>query len=124
MKDRIKTIRKEVAKLNQVDFGARIGITGAAVSWLESGVRSASNTTVLSICREWNISEHWLRTGEGQIHIEPTAAEKIAQLLAQGNYAKAMLYSAIAALPDYLLVDLRREIRRIMRSLPQPPEEE
>ena len=48
-------------------FGEVIGLTKATVSRLESGAVSATEQTVKSICREFGVSEVWLRTGEGQM---------------------------------------------------------
>ena len=51
--------------MNQVDFGARIGVGASAVSLWESGKRAIPESAILSICREFQVSESWLRTGEG-----------------------------------------------------------
>ena len=66
MNERLKELRKSVG-LNQVDFGARIGIGGTAISKFESGVNSISDSLILSICREFNVNEAWLRNGEGEM---------------------------------------------------------
>lgn len=64
MNNRIKRIRKN-SNLSQDAFGKRLGITGASVSRLESGDRDPSDQTITSICREFDVNELWLRTGEG-----------------------------------------------------------
>ena len=66
MNTRIKAVRK-TAKLNQTEFGARIGVGQAAVAAWESGTRSPMDAIIQSICREFNVDEHWLRTGEGEM---------------------------------------------------------
>ncbi len=66
MNNRIKDVRKH-SKLSQDAFGKRLGITGASVSRLESGDRDPSDQTILSICREFDVNELWLRTGEGDM---------------------------------------------------------
>lgn len=66
MNARIKTVRK-TAKLNQTEFGARIGVGQAAVAAWESGTRSPMDAIIQSICREFGVDEHWLRTGEGEM---------------------------------------------------------
>lgn len=65
MKDRIKAIRKEVG-LTQTDFGKRIGVKGNTITGYETGLRNPSDAILNSICREFNINEVWLRTGEGE----------------------------------------------------------
>ena len=65
MKDRIKAIRKEVG-LTQTDFGKRIGVKGNTITGYETGLRNPSDAILNSICREFNVNEVWLRTGEGE----------------------------------------------------------
>lgn len=68
MNERIKAIRKhQLVNLSQEAFGQRIGITKAAISKIESGNANPSEQTLLSICREFNINEEWLRTGNGEM---------------------------------------------------------
>lgn len=68
MKDRIKQIRKE-NNLTQKDFAERLGIKQNTVASYEMGRIGISDSVVVSICREFNIVENWLRTG-----IEPKYA--------------------------------------------------
>lgn len=62
--DRIRELRKSKG-LTMEQFGEVIGLTKATVSRLESGATSATEQTVKSICRDFGVSEVWLRTGEG-----------------------------------------------------------
>lgn len=62
MKDRIKQIRK-LNKMNQTEFGAKIGVKGNTIGNYELGLRNPSDAVILSICREFNINEEWLRNG-------------------------------------------------------------
>lgn len=66
MHNRIKQVRV-INGLSQDAFGEQIGIKRSSVSLLESGRNTPSNQTILSICRAFNISERWLRTGEGDM---------------------------------------------------------
>ena len=66
MKDRIKQIRKAL-NLTQVEFGNRLGVKGNTITNYETGLRTPSNSVILSICKEFNINEEWLRTGEGEM---------------------------------------------------------
>ena len=79
MNERIKGIRlAQSPKMSQDAFGAKIGITGAAVSRIESGDRTPSDAVILSICREFDVSEEWLRTGQGEMFVEKTESEELA----------------------------------------------
>lgn len=62
--NRLRYIRKD-KHLSQEEFGKRIGIGKTSVSKLESGENKPSEQTIMLICREFNINEVWLRTGEG-----------------------------------------------------------
>lgn len=66
MNKRIKEIRKYLG-LTLDTFGSRIGITSSGLSKIERGLSGVSDQTVRSICREFKVSEDWLRTGEGDM---------------------------------------------------------
>lgn len=70
MKERIKKIRKE-SGLNQTDFGSRIGVKQSSVTGYESGTRAPMDAIIMSICREFNVNEEWLRYGTGEMHNVP-----------------------------------------------------
>lgn len=76
IKDRIKQVRLHPnVNLSQEAFGKALGVTGAAISRVESGTRNASEQIIIGICREFNVSENWLRTGEGEPFVPvPTSA--------------------------------------------------
>lgn len=65
MNERIKKLRK-VLELNQTDFGNKIGIRQGSVAAYESGARTPIDAVIVSICREFNVNEDWLRTGDGE----------------------------------------------------------
>ena len=66
MNERIKELRKALG-LNQTEFGERIGIKQGSVAGYESGIRTPLDSVILSMCREFNVNEEWLRTGEGEM---------------------------------------------------------
>lgn len=63
---RIKDLRKTL-EMTQNDFAVRIGLTQNTITKYETGLRSPSNQIVISICREFNVNEEWLRTGNGEM---------------------------------------------------------
>lgn len=69
MKNRIKQIRKG-KNLTQVEFGERIGVKGNTVTNYETGLRNPTDAVILSICREFNVNEDWLRNGTGDMYKE------------------------------------------------------
>lgn len=69
MNTRLHYLRKSL-KLSQEDFGKRLGVTGASISRLEKGERNITEQMILSICREYNIREEWIRYGSKPMYIE------------------------------------------------------
>ena len=80
MKNRIKQIR-ESQKLTQEQFGKKIGISRNFMWMLESGERDASDRTIRDICREFGVSETWLRTGYGEMFAPRTREAEMGELI-------------------------------------------
>lgn len=68
MNERIKQLRKHLS-LNQSDFASRLGVSQSAVAAWELGTRNPMDAVIQSICREFNVSERWLREGEGEMFL-------------------------------------------------------
>ena len=66
MKDRIKKIRKEL-DLTQQKFADKLGVKRNTVGQWECGINAITDQVITSICREFNVNEDWLRTGEGNM---------------------------------------------------------
>ena len=62
--NRIKELRLAIG-LSQEEYGARIGVTNAAISRLESANRNITEQMLRAICREFGASYQWLTKGEG-----------------------------------------------------------
>ena len=77
MNTRIKDLRKHLG-LTQSEFGEKIGLKGNTITNYENNLRTPSDAVIYSICREFNVSERWLRTGEGQMFLELRRADEIA----------------------------------------------
>jgi len=84
VKDRIKKVRQhENVNLSQEAFGKRLGVTGAGISKIESGDRNASEQIILGICREFDVNETWLRTGEGEMFVPLSRSQEISTFVAK-----------------------------------------
>lgn len=66
MNERIRELRKHL-NLTLEEFGKKVGVTKAAIGRIEKGERSVTDQMFLSICREFNVNEEWLRTGDGEM---------------------------------------------------------
>lgn len=76
MKDRIKALRKEL-HLNQTAFGEKIGIKQGTVAGYENGSRQPIDAVISAICREWNVSEEWLREGTGEMFVSADRRQQL-----------------------------------------------
>ena len=69
MKNRLKKIRKVLPqKTSQEKFAVLLGTTRNAIASYESGKVIPSDTFIQLLCTKFNIDEHWLRTGEGEMY--------------------------------------------------------
>lgn len=78
--DRIKEVRKN-SGLSQTDFAERLGTTRGVITNLEGGKTTPNDPFVKLICREFNVSESWLRTGEGEMKQPLTRNQEIAEFM-------------------------------------------
>ena len=84
MNTRIKLIRNHPSvALSQDAFGKKLGLSGAAISRLESGDRNITDQNILAICREFKVSKEWLCTGEGEMFTELSRDEEIAAFIGE-----------------------------------------
>lgn len=66
MNDRIKKLRKAL-DLTQQEFADRIGSKRTTIAKYETDTNVPSSAVISLICREFNVSETWLRTGKGEM---------------------------------------------------------
>lgn len=67
--------------LKKTAFADKLNVSQAFVSQLCSGVKQPSDRTIADICREFNVNEHWLRTGEGEMFIKLSRGEEISAFM-------------------------------------------
>ena len=95
--ERLRKVRK-VLGLTQQEFADKIGSKRNTVATYEMGRTDPSAAVISLICREFNVSETWLRTGEGEMFQPLSRDDELSQV-----------FSAIAASDDEL-------IKRIIRA--------
>lgn len=78
MQERLKALRLKL-NLTQSAFASRIGTTQNVVANYEIGRRNPSSSALNNICKEFNVNETWLRTGEGEMFVSRDRSEAIAQ---------------------------------------------
>lgn len=79
MGDRVRELRKTLG-LTLEAFGEKVGVGKSAVSRLEKGTNNLTEQMILAICREFNVNEEWLRTGNGEMFLKLDREMEIARL--------------------------------------------
>ena len=70
LKDRIRYFRKDIKKLTQDEFRKEINLSRSNLASIETGAVKVTDRVIADICKTFNLSEHWLRTGEGDTYVE------------------------------------------------------
>ena len=88
--------------MSQEKFAKEIGLTKNFISLVETGQRNLSIQSIKLICQLFNVDEEWLETGKGEMFIQKTENEKIAEFLADVLKAgeKDQRYRFIAAISE------------------------
>lgn len=66
--ERLRELRKSL-NLTLEKFGKSLGVGKTAISKIENDERNLTDQMILSICREYNVSEEWLRSGTGEMFV-------------------------------------------------------
>lgn len=102
--DRLIEIRKKLG-YSQAKFASQLGLSRNFINQVENRNKNVSERTVSDICREFDINETWLKTGEGNMFIELTKEEEIATFIGEvlrdeDDSFKKRLISGLAALDE------------------------
>ena len=63
---RIKALRKAL-KLNQAEFGEKIGLKNGAISWMEKEGNTVTDQNIKLICEKFSVRREWLTEGTGEM---------------------------------------------------------
>ena len=104
LNDRIKEVIAAKG-IKKTAFAERINVSQAFVSQLCSGASQPSDRTISDICREFNVSEEWLRTGEGEMFQPKSRNEELFEFAAKVSEGdpssiQAQLLAVMARLTD------------------------
>ena len=89
METTLKQFRKALG-LSQEEVGRRVGVTGVAISRIESGDRALTDRMALALCKEFNVDYGWLTTGQGEMFVSTDdALGGIVDSIMQGDNALA-----------------------------------
>lgn len=103
MKNRLRDLRKAKC-LTQQEFADKIGIKRGAIANYELGRNEPIDAVISLICREFDVNEEWLRTGEGEMFIQRTRNQIITDflgdLIMEDATFKKRLIEALAELDE------------------------
>lgn len=86
--ERVQEVRKRLG-MTLEKFGQRLGVTKVAISNIEKGHRNVTEQMRKSICREYNVNELWLMSGQGEMFV----ADEVKHLEIIENYFKSLGFS-------------------------------
>lgn len=83
--------------LTQQEFATRLGVKRNTVATYETGKSNPSDAAVSLICREFNVNEEWLRTGNGEMFQSVSRDDEINEFFGNvlreenGNFRKRFI---------------------------------
>lgn len=110
MNKRVRELRKTLNMTLDV-FGARIGLKKSSLSQIENGVNNLTEQSILLICKEFNVNEEWLRTGQGETFKEHPPVDEVA------SYVEDLLDHEAVENPFF---DIIVEMMRTYHELDEP----
>lgn len=111
--DRIAWCVKD-SKLTKTAFSEKLNVSQAFISQLCSGAKMPSDRTIADICREFNISELWLRTGEGEPHIQRDEDEEFLEVMEQIHMSDDELIKRIIKAYWFMEDEEKAAIRKLI----------
>lgn len=119
--ERINYLRKSLLNLTLDKFGDRLGVKKSTLSTIENGKGNVTEQMRRSICREFNVNESWLLTGEGQPFVELTREKKIEDFfkdveLGTSEFKKAFI-EGLAKLTTEEWVSLEKICKKMAESV-------
>lgn len=79
MNERIKKLRKKLG-MTQEKFSLRIKLSRNFIAQIESGAKIPSDRTISDICREFQVSEEWLKNGTGEMFVTQNIDDEFAMI--------------------------------------------
>ena len=71
----------DVSGMTKTDFASKLNVTQAYISKITNKGSVPSDRLIEDICEKFNVNVTWLRTGEGEMFIELSRDEQIAEFV-------------------------------------------
>lgn len=113
--------------LTKTAFAERLNVSQSFVSRLAVGASVPSDRTILDICREFNVNEHWLRTGEGEMFVQLSREEEITKFAMEiirdpGSEFQRQLLTTMARLEPAQWKLMEQMLDQLIRQRTAPPD--
>lgn len=115
MNERIKELRKALG-LTQQEFADKLGVKRGAIANYEIGRNEPIDAVIALICREFNVSEVWLRTGEGEMFIHFDDDAEFIRVCEEINISGDDLIKRIIKAYWYLSEEEKAAVRKLIDS--------
>ena len=102
LNDRIKALRKSLG-LTQKNFADSVSLKRQTIASYEIGKITPSDSTISLICKVFNVNPDWLKDGKGEMFIERTRDEQIAEFvgsIAETDSFKQRFVAMLSALDE------------------------
>ena len=115
--DRISIVIKR-SGLTKTKFAEQLHLSQPFVSGICSGAKQPSDRTIADICREFNVSEAWLRDGAGDMEVKRTMNQELALMVnelmteSDESYRKRFV-AALLDLPPEFWPELKRFLEKL-----------
>lgn len=103
----------EQSGLTRTAFAKRINVSQQHVSRIAKN-GTPSDRTIADICREFNISETWLRTGEGDPNIQVDEDQEFQDVLTQIRLSDDDLIKRIIKAYRYMSDEEKKVIKKLI----------
>lgn len=105
--------------LTKTAFAQRINVSTSFISFLAAGKKTPSDRTIADICREFTISEVWLRTGEGEPCIQLDEDAEFMQVCEEINISEDTLIKQIIKTYWHMSEEEKAVIRKLIDGISQ-----
>ena len=125
MNERIRRLRKTL-DMTQQEFADKLGVKRNTVGQWECGINGITDQVAISICREFNVNENWLRTGEGEMLMHLSREEEIMRFAATvirdpSSEFQRRFVSVLARLTPEQWQLMEEMARKLLQEQPEEP---
>ena len=118
VKDRLKELRKELG-LTQEKFAKRLRMKRNSIANYEIGRNEPIDAVIALICREFNVNETWLRTGEGEkfntLTRNQIITDFLGDLIKEDSTFKKRLIEALAKMSESGWIELEKLANELIK---------